>query len=211
MSTVLYFTYFGPKNCPWVLQHSRLTNHRNQNSNNLTWTCSGRKISSQRCLVVCVQSRSSVHSEMNVALLFLYGFSLFGAIECYKILGVFPTQWKSHWNLGSSILRQLAAAGHDITYISPFELNEVNVKNVILTDYPEGLLPQQFARKMIYFAFIHRSFRQQVWSGRLVDDNEFCSSSTNVRKSYQLHAVAPKRSEFNEVGCKVRCRHCRNF
>lgn len=73
-----------------------------------------------------------------VELLFLFCVSLFGANTCYKVLSVFPTQWKSHWKLGASILRELAAAGHDITYISPFELKERNIKNVLLTDYPEG-------------------------------------------------------------------------
>lgn len=58
--------------------------------------------------------------------------------EAYKILGVFPTQWKSHGILGSSVMKQLAAAGHDVTIVSPFETNQKNVCDVILTNYPEG-------------------------------------------------------------------------
>lgn len=34
-------------------------------------------------------------------------------------------------------MRQLAAAGHEITVISPFELKQPNVHNVVLTDFPE--------------------------------------------------------------------------
>lgn len=58
--------------------------------------------------------------------------------ECYKILGVFPTIWKSHWQIGATVMKQLAAAGHDVTIVSPFELKEKNVRNVILTNYPRG-------------------------------------------------------------------------
>lgn len=58
--------------------------------------------------------------------------------KAYKILGVFPTQWKSHGILGSSVMKQLAFAGHDVTIVSPFETNERNVRDVILTNYPKG-------------------------------------------------------------------------
>jgi hypothetical protein len=56
------------------------------------------------------------------------------ASESLKILGVFPTTWKSHWSVGASVLKQLAAADHDVTFVSPFELKVKNVENVILSD-----------------------------------------------------------------------------
>jgi hypothetical protein len=59
--------------------------------------------------------------------------------EGSKILGVFPTKWKSHWSVGASVLKQLASSGHDVTFVSPFELSAGNVRNVILTNYPEGI------------------------------------------------------------------------
>lgn len=65
-------------------------------------------------------------------------FVLNSTAEGHKILGVFPTPWKSHWNVGASVLKQLARAGHDITFVSPFELREPNVRNVILTNYPDS-------------------------------------------------------------------------
>lgn len=49
----------------------------------------------------------------------------------------------------------------------------------------------RFWENLLHFLFIHRSVRRQVRLGRHADDNEFCCSSTNVRKSYQLHPVAP--------------------
>ena len=40
----------------------------------------------------------------------------------YRILGVFPTQCKSHWIIGHSVMKSLAKAGHSVTIISPFPL-----------------------------------------------------------------------------------------
>lgn len=54
----------------------------------------------------------------------------------YNILGVFPTQWKSHWKIGLSVLKQLAVQGHNVTFVSPFRAEEKNIRNVMLTDYP---------------------------------------------------------------------------
>jgi hypothetical protein len=62
----------------------------------------------------------------------------FSSSDGFKILGVFPTLWKSHWNVGASVLKHLANAGHDVTFVSPFELHMSNLRNVILTNYPEG-------------------------------------------------------------------------
>lgn len=58
--------------------------------------------------------------------------------EAFKVLSVFPTAFKSHWNIGTSLIKQLAAAGHDVTLVSPFELKEPNIHNVILTNYLKG-------------------------------------------------------------------------
>lgn len=66
-------------------------------------------------------------------------FSLFLVTsEGFKVLGVFPTQWQSHWKIGVSVVKQLASVGHDITLVSPFELKEPNIRNALLTNYPEG-------------------------------------------------------------------------
>ena len=40
----------------------------------------------------------------------------------YRILGVFPTQCKSHWIIGHSVMKTLAKAGHSVTIVSPFPL-----------------------------------------------------------------------------------------
>lgn len=60
--------------------------------------------------------------------------------ESYKILGVFPTNWQSHWIIGTSVMKQLTAAGHEVTLVSPFELKENNVRNAILTDFPKSMI-----------------------------------------------------------------------
>lgn len=41
-------------------------------------------------------------------------------MESYKILGIFPTMGRSHYITGGALMKGLAAAGHDITVISPF-------------------------------------------------------------------------------------------
>lgn len=58
----------------------------------------------------------------------------------YRILGVFPTQCKSHWIIGHSVMKSLAKAGHSVTIISPFPLKTPieNYHDVSL-DNNEGL------------------------------------------------------------------------
>lgn len=38
----------------------------------------------------------------------------------YNILGIFPTMSKSHYIAGGALMKGLAAAGHNVTVISPF-------------------------------------------------------------------------------------------
>lgn len=42
-------------------------------------------------------------------------------VQSYKILGIFPTIAPSHYNVGKSLMQGLAAAGHDVTIVSPFK------------------------------------------------------------------------------------------
>jgi predicted CoA-binding protein len=67
--------------------------------------------------------------------LFLVNFT---AGNCYKILTILPTPFKSHAIIGESVVKQLARAGHEVTLISSFRLEEVNVKNVVIRDVPDG-------------------------------------------------------------------------
>uniref|UniRef100_A0A182K1U4 FAD-binding PCMH-type domain-containing protein n=1 Tax=Anopheles christyi TaxID=43041 RepID=A0A182K1U4_9DIPT len=43
-------------------------------------------------------------------------------VRSAKILGIFPTTSKSHWILGSALMKELAQNGHEVTMISPFPL-----------------------------------------------------------------------------------------
>lgn len=38
----------------------------------------------------------------------------------YNILGIFPTMSRSHYIVGGALMKGLAAAGHNVTVISPF-------------------------------------------------------------------------------------------
>ncbi|XP_062541390.1 uncharacterized protein LOC134209418 [Armigeres subalbatus] len=58
--------------------------------------------------------------------------------DAARILGVFPTPSKSHWILGSALLKELALDGHEVTDVSPFKLAKppANYHHVeIETDY----------------------------------------------------------------------------
>lgn len=41
-----------------------------------------------------------------------------------KILCIYPTVGRSHWIIGSSTAKALAASGHEVTMISPFPLKK---------------------------------------------------------------------------------------
>ncbi|KAJ3642485.1 hypothetical protein Zmor_025265 [Zophobas morio] len=45
---------------------------------------------------------------------------VFHSSKCAKILGVFPLTARSHYILGSSLMKGLAEHGHDVTIITPF-------------------------------------------------------------------------------------------
>lgn len=77
--------------------------------------------------------------------------------EGFKVLGVFATKWKSHWNVGASVLKQLAMAGHDVTFVSPFELKLPNVQNVILTNYAQGKSSSFQFQKVFNLFFVDKN------------------------------------------------------
>lgn len=42
-------------------------------------------------------------------------------VSAYKILAFFPVPSKSHYYIGHSLMKALAAEGHEVTVISPFK------------------------------------------------------------------------------------------
>lgn len=44
--------------------------------------------------------------------------------DAYKVLGVFPTMSKSHYILGSKIMKELADKGHEVTVLTPFPMHK---------------------------------------------------------------------------------------
>ncbi|KAG5672611.1 hypothetical protein PVAND_002726 [Polypedilum vanderplanki] len=57
-----------------------------------------------------------------------------------NILAVFPMHYKSHFMIGSAVVRELANKGHNVTLISPYELKHPNVNSVILTNKPKVIM-----------------------------------------------------------------------
>ncbi|XP_065081998.1 UDP-glycosyltransferase UGT5-like [Ochlerotatus camptorhynchus] len=82
-------------------------------------------------------------------------------LEAARILGIFPTPSKSHWILGSALLKELALDGHEVTDLSPFKLsnppaNYHHVEIEIDHEFFNGKIEQLFSdteksqvRKMI--------------------------------------------------------------
>lgn len=51
--------------------------------------------------------------------------ALFAQIcAAYRILGIFPIPSKSHYITGGALMQGLAAAGHNVSVISPFALDK---------------------------------------------------------------------------------------
>uniref|UniRef100_A0A182IX03 Aldehyde oxidase n=1 Tax=Anopheles atroparvus TaxID=41427 RepID=A0A182IX03_ANOAO len=72
-------------------------------------------------------------------------------VEAAKILSIFPTMSKSHWILGSALMKELALDGHDVTVISPFRLsnppeNYRHVEIVYNTRMFEDIMDEVFER-----------------------------------------------------------------
>lgn len=66
-------------------------------------------------------------------------------IGAYKILGVFPTLARSHYIVGSALMRGLAEAGHEVTMISPFA--EKNPPTNYTEVHLEGLVTKMLQGK----------------------------------------------------------------
>lgn len=54
---------------------------------------------------------------------------LLSSVAAYNYLLVLPTSARSHYNVGSSLAKGLAAAGHQVTLVSPFALKKP-IKNI---------------------------------------------------------------------------------
>lgn len=59
-------------------------------------------------------------------------FCLLSCVSAYNYLVVLHTAARSHYHVGSALAKGLAAAGHQVTIISPFELKKPikNIKDV---------------------------------------------------------------------------------
>lgn len=89
-----------------------------------------------------------------ICLCVLVKLTLFCCVSNYRILGVFPVPGRSHHILGSTLMRGLAQAGHDVTIIAPFKDDELpqlprngSYREIVV----EGLDEAQ--KKSEYFSF----------------------------------------------------------
>lgn len=57
-------------------------------------------------------------------------------VNSYKILGVFPLGFKSHYNIGHAVMKSLVESGNNVTMISPFPRaqNTYNYQDISIAD-----------------------------------------------------------------------------
>jgi hypothetical protein len=91
----------------------------------------------KNCVVKVVHQPVKMKILIVVSVLFLTW-----TVQSARILGVFPVPGKSHYFLGSSLMRALAEKGHDVTIISPFSENNLPKGG----SYREILLPEMLAQ-----------------------------------------------------------------
>lgn len=66
----------------------------------------------------------------------------------FKVLGVLPIACKSHFAIGTSILKALHESGHNITVISPFSIGN-ETENYHEIDI-QHILKKQNSRKVLF-------------------------------------------------------------
>lgn len=68
----------------------------------------------------------------------LYSFQILYSVDGMKVLGIFPHPGASHFRVFHSVMKGLAAAGHDVSVISHFPENEYisNYRNLQLSGLP---------------------------------------------------------------------------
>lgn len=81
------------------------------------------------------------------------GFLIYAG-NCARILGVFPLPGKSHYILGSALMKELAERGHDVTIITPFTEKE-KPKNGSYTEIELFELMKEMKSKNFIFKLNH--------------------------------------------------------
>lgn len=88
---------------------------------------------------------------MKVVLLSFVLAAVFAPALALKVLGVFPVISSSHFAIGSSIIKSLHNAGHEVTVISPYPLKKPikNYRDINTSD----LIVEYKKSELIRFAF----------------------------------------------------------
>ena len=95
----------------------------------------------------------------------------FGAINGYKILGLFPLNIKSHFLMFESVMKGLAKRGHQVVVVSHFPLEE-SLNNY--TDLSLKGSTHSWTNSLPYQEF--HKFLQYTWLKNIlvIDANNFC-------------------------------------
>lgn len=69
------------------------------------------------------------------------------ALDAYKILGVFPSMYKSHTIIGEALMTGLAKSGHEVTVVTgfPYTKNTKNYTHIDISDIYKSESGKSFA------------------------------------------------------------------
>ncbi|KAF2905635.1 hypothetical protein ILUMI_00537 [Ignelater luminosus] len=131
-------------------------------------------------------------------------------LSCAKILGVFHVPAYSHYQLGDRLLKELAARGHEVTVITPFEEKTPvkNFKQVLLTGSIEKLKPIMKSKlfEQTESNLIHTVL---LWDAVALQLTEDALNNTNVQqflRSNQEFDLVILHQSLNEA-FKAFCHH----
>nr|AVT42214.1 UDP-glucuronosyltransferase 40D9 [Lissorhoptrus oryzophilus] len=71
--------------------------------------------------------------QLKSMLKFLIYMHILGTLDCARLLGIFPMPGRSHYLLAEKMMKGLAVAGYDVTFITPYKTKDVP-QNVSFTD-----------------------------------------------------------------------------
>ncbi|KAI4463415.1 UDP-glucosyltransferase [Holotrichia oblita] len=128
---------------------------------------------------------------MNLLLTFSCYLSFLHLISAAKILCIFPTISRSHYYIGHSLVKGLAARGHYVTYLTQFEEKEKvqNVRSEVLKDSKPDVITEMNFFEMIGqtpFSILFSSVKMALENTEQVLSDPVIQAALNGNDTYDL-------------------------
>ncbi|XP_045487170.1 UDP-glucosyltransferase 2 isoform X2 [Pieris rapae] len=106
----------------------------------------------------------------------------------YKVLLVFPFPFKSHGIFGEGFVRHLINAGHEVTYVTPFPINNTNPKLHQIDVTSDNSFKPSLNLKEI----LERNMRREGWKLYLMMKSVAEKTASNVKVQALLNDTSRK-------------------